>query len=210
MSTAPALDAREHWDRTSRFYDRQLRLERAAVSIAVAMLAAEPGERCLDLGTGTGELLRRLARRHNPPARVTGIDLSPGMLAHVGVLPAGWRLALGDVRALPFPDATFDAASASYLLHLLPTGDLPRALGEIRRVLRPGGRLITITPAVPPTPVGRALALTLDRAATAWPERLGGLRALDPRPAITQAGFSVDVWSWSLRGYPSLIALSRA
>jgi SAM-dependent methyltransferase len=67
------------------------------------------------------------------------------MLTHVGQLPTGWSVRVSDVRDLPLPDDTFDAACASYLLHLLPPADLTPTLAEIRRALRPGGRLVTVT-----------------------------------------------------------------
>jgi len=190
-----ADDARRRWDRFSRHYDRQLWLERSAVSSAVELLAPGPDERCLDLGTGTGEVLRRLARRPDAPRSVLGIDFSAAMLDHVDALPAAWSLRIADVRALPLPNASFDAASASYLLHLLAPADLPLALAEIHRVLRPGGRLVTVTPAIPPGGPARPLAAALD-----------GLAAR----RLERAGFELITSRWNLRGYPSLCVRSRA
>jgi len=209
MASAFGLDAREHWDHTSRYYDRQLWLERSAVSLAVRMLATRRTDRCLDLGTGTGEVLRHLARQTAAPERVTGIDISPRMLERVSTLPVGWELALGDIRALPVADHAFDAATASYLLHLLPLAHLPLALSEVGRALRPGGRLVTVTPAVPPQQPTRVIGTLLDRTGRRWPARVGGLRALDPRPALAECGFEPIHSRWSVRGYPSLVVLCR-
>ena len=74
---------------------------------------------------------------------VTGTDLSPAALARV----AGVPVAAADMRALPFPDATFDAVvcADNSLPHLLTAADVRAALAEMRRVLRTGGRLILST-----------------------------------------------------------------
>ncbi|MGE3811158.1 MAG: class I SAM-dependent methyltransferase [Candidatus Nanopelagicales bacterium] len=81
-----------------------------------------------------------IALRVPPPQRG---DLAPpqitaAMLAQVGPLPTGWSTVRRDACALPFGAHTFDAVVASYVLHLLSAADLPVALAELRRVLRPG------------------------------------------------------------------------
>lgn len=196
------------WDRHAAAYNRQLRLERHAVRIALALLAPRPDEHLLDAGTGTGEALRQLARGPAWPRAVTAVDFSPGMLARVPPLPTGWTSELADLRQLPHPDASFDAAIASYVLHLLPSHDLRAALNELQRVLVSGGRLVTVTPSIPPSGLARSVAAVLDRAAWATPARLGGLHALDPRAALSAAGFKTTTARWSLAGYPSLCVLS--
>ena len=197
------------WDRLSARYDRQLWLERRAVAQAVALLAPRAGERHLDLGTGTGEVLRQLRHRVEMPRELVGVDASAGMLARVGALPDGWSLHRGDVRAIPFADASFEVASASYLLHLLAPDDLPAVVVEIGRVLVPGGRLVTVTPAIPDRGVARPLAAALDRLSHRRPAAYRGLRALDPRPALERAGFGIERSEWNLWGYPSLCVLAR-
>ncbi len=197
------------WDRLSRRYDRQAWLERAAIAAALDLLRPAPSERLLDVGTGTGAVLRELGRRAVRPEAATGVDASAAMLARVPPLPAGWTTATADARALPFADGAFDVACAAYVLHVLPDADRPAALGELRRVLAPGGRLITITPAVPDSGWARPLARSLDRLGARRPERLCGLRALDPRADLARAGLAVASARWSLRGYPSLCVLAR-
>jgi ubiquinone/menaquinone biosynthesis C-methylase UbiE len=196
------------WDALSARYDRQLWLERSAVAAAVALLSPRVDDRCLDAGTGTGEVLRQLQRLASVPRTVIGIDASPGMLARVGTPLPGWSVKRGDVRHLDLPDASFDAASASYLLHLLTVADLTLALAEIHRVLRPGGRLVTVTPAIPARGIARPLAAALDALSRRQPG-YRGLRALDPRLALAQAGFTVEQSRWNLRGYPSICVLAR-
>lgn len=196
------------WDRLSRHYYRQLWLERPAVRTAVTMLGPRRDERMLDVATGTGEVLRRLADRKERPREIVGVDASAAMLGHVGALPPGWSMRVADARALPFADGAFDVASASYLLQVLADDDLPLVGGELRRVMRPGGRLVTVTPAIPARGPARPLARALDRLAKRKPERYGGLRALDPRVALALAGFAVTDARWNPRGYPSLCVLA--
>lgn len=196
------------WDQVSVHYDRQLWLERGAVRRAVRLLAPRDGERILDVGTGTGEVLRQLAR-HPGRLQATGVDQSAAMLAHVPDLPVGWSVGVADARRLPFADGAFDAVIAAYLLHVLPPEDLPEVADELLRVLRPGGRLVTVTPAIPPRGPLRLLGAALDGLAKRRPSRYGGLRALDPRAALEQAGFEITALCWSQRGYLSLCVLAH-
>ncbi len=200
----------ETWDELSRHYDRQLWLERSAVASALELLRPQHHERLLDVATGTGEVLRQLAGRPDRPRQVIGIDQSAAMLSRVPALPQGWSTQKADARDLPFADSRFDAAVASYVLQLLAIDDVPVALAELRRVLRPGGRLVTLTPAIPPRGPARPLARALDRLAAWRPHRYAGLRARDVRPALELAGFEIAEARWNLRGYPTLCVLARA
>ncbi|MGH2929898.1 MAG: class I SAM-dependent methyltransferase [Solirubrobacteraceae bacterium] len=197
------------WDRVSRQYNRQLWLERAAIRAAVELLAPKLEDRVLDIGTGTGEVLRQLARGSSRPRQVRGLDTSAAMLARVPPLPAGWSVTVADARALAFGACEFDAATACYLLHVLTAADRLIVLAELRRVLRPGGHLAVVTPALAPRGWARPVAWLLDRLAAHCPSRYGGLRALDPRPALQQAGFEILETRWSTRGYVSICVLAR-
>ncbi|MFP5220054.1 MAG: demethylmenaquinone methyltransferase [Actinomycetes bacterium] len=105
-------------------------------------LRLEPGERVLDLAAGTGTSSVALARAG---ARVVGCDFSLGML-QVGARagrqsgPDAVALVAGDALRLPFADASFDAVTISFGLR--NTADADRALRELLRVTRPGGRLV--------------------------------------------------------------------
>jgi len=102
------------------------------------------GEAVLDLGCGAGFDAFVAAQLVGPTGWVVGIDMSPEMIA---VAEAGLKVAhflnlefrLAQVEDLPFPDESFDVALSNGVLNLVP--DKPKALGEIFRVLRPGGRL---------------------------------------------------------------------
>ena len=170
------------WDRLSSIYDRQLWLERRAIHEALELACATPETALLDAGTGTGALLRALANRAGRPRHAVGVDSSDAMLARVGPLPDGWRLARADVAALPFDDHSFDTATAVYLLHVLTPAIRAEALAELRRVLRPGGRLVTVTPVLPSRALSRPLWWALGELAELATSRFGGMRPLDPRP----------------------------
>jgi demethylmenaquinone methyltransferase/2-methoxy-6-polyprenyl-1,4-benzoquinol methylase len=116
-------------------------------------VAAPPGA-VLDLATGTGDLA--LAVRALDPRRlVVGADFAEAMLHHASRKPpvhaARIRLLAADALALPFPDATFAAVTSAFLLRNLD--DLARGLTEMRRVTKPGGRVVTLEITRPATPV---------------------------------------------------------
>lgn len=195
----------ETWDRAARGYARQERLEHRAIERALELAAPAPGESLLDVATGTGLVLRALARHAAPPRLAVGLDASAAMLARVGPLPAGWRTERGDATALPYADADFDVATATYLLHVLEPGDRAATLAELRRVVRPGGRLVVVT-VWAARRAGTALLAGLARAA---PETLGGLRPHDPRPELERAGWELEREAALRGGYPSLVVAAR-
>ena len=103
-----------------------------------------PGMRVLDVACGTGEPAISIATLLNGTGEVTGIDISPGPLttANERATQRGLGNTLfrqADVHELPFPDSSFDRLTSR--LGVMFFADLPRALKEIHRVLKPGGRL---------------------------------------------------------------------
>ena len=111
----------------------------------IDLLAPAPGERLLDVGVGPGLLALDLARLVGASGRVVGLDLAPAMVAaasaRLAELPQV-EVAIGDACALDLPDAAFDAAVSTQVYEYV--ADMPRALGELRRVLRPGGRAVIL------------------------------------------------------------------
>ncbi|QHC23836.1 SAM-dependent methyltransferase [Streptomyces sp. GS7] len=107
-------------------------------------LRIDQGQRVLDVGCGVGQPAMRIARRTG--AHVTGIAISQDQIARATALAEGAGLGdrvefrHADAMQLPFPDNSFDAAIAIESIFHMP--DRGRVLAEIRRVLRPGGRLV--------------------------------------------------------------------
>jgi ubiquinone/menaquinone biosynthesis C-methylase UbiE len=107
---------------------------------ALAALDLGPGDRLLDVGCGSGWASRTAAAS---AGSVVGIDLSPGMIRQAGALAVGIgnvRFALADSERLPFADGDFTAVLCSNSFHHYPDPD--RAVGEMKRVLAPGGRVV--------------------------------------------------------------------
>ncbi|MDE3241328.1 MAG: methyltransferase domain-containing protein [Nitrospirota bacterium] len=106
---------------------------------ALLAINRRPVDRVLELGCGSGILLKELKARSR---FVVGFDVSPDMMRRAR--PLGAPLVTGNGSVLPFRDASFDLVSCRGVLHHLP--DVPAALREIHRVLRPGGELILSEP----------------------------------------------------------------
>jgi ubiquinone/menaquinone biosynthesis C-methylase UbiE len=103
----------------------------------------------LDLGCGTGTLLAEV-KRACPSVRAAGVDADPAVLARAARrLGADSGLIAARAVALPFPGASFDLAVSTLMLHHLPTESKRAALGEVCRVLRPGGRFLLVDFATP-------------------------------------------------------------
>jgi demethylmenaquinone methyltransferase/2-methoxy-6-polyprenyl-1,4-benzoquinol methylase len=111
--------------------------ERSWRSSVVAALSPQPGETILDLAAGTGTSAAPLARHG---ARVVGLDLSLGMIKRGRDRHPDLTFVAGDALQLPFADSVFDAATVSFGLRNM--NDINAALHEMRRVVRPGGRLV--------------------------------------------------------------------
>ena len=197
------------WDRAARLYDFQLFLERTAIDQALELAAIRAGDRLLDLGTGTGAVLARLAARADAPPEALGVDRSASMLAAARDLPATWRLVRADATALPFPDECFDVVMAAYLLHLLEPAARRAVIAEAARVLRRGGRLVTVTVGVPRSPALAVVFAPVAAIARRTRGIMAGLRVLDPRRELIEGGFCVCAARRTGRGYPSLVVVAE-
>lgn len=144
---APPEHVPRTYTRLAPVYEAWARLTESAARRRVLELAT-PGRRddVLEVATGTGVQLVRLAQASRG-GRTVGVEPSEGMLRQTR-----WRLeraALDGVETiaasaleLPLPDESFDLVVNGYMLDLLPRDDIPRALFEFKRVLRPGGRVV--------------------------------------------------------------------
>jgi len=126
-------------------------------AITVAETGVAPGGQALDVATGTGDLAFALARVVGPGGRVVGIDFSDPMLevarrkAYDASRPLAPEFQRADALDLPFADASFDAVTIGFGLRNVT--DVPRALAEMCRVLRPGGRLACLEVTKPRVPL---------------------------------------------------------
>jgi demethylmenaquinone methyltransferase/2-methoxy-6-polyprenyl-1,4-benzoquinol methylase len=131
---------RSMFDRISPVYDAMNRTMTAGLDQrwrrATVAAVVHPGDRVLDACCGTGDLAIAAARAG---ARVTGVDFSERMLERARRKAPEVEWVQGDALALPFSDGSFDAATVGFGVRNLD--DLEAGLAELRRVLRPGGRL---------------------------------------------------------------------
>ena len=136
----PASGVRDMFDRIAPVYDAMNRAMTAGLDRRwrreTARTVVSPGDRVLDVCCGTGDLA--IAARHAGGV-VTGLDFSERMLARARTKSDEIEWVEGDALALPFADGSFDAVTVGFGVRNLD--DLERGLGELRRVLRPGGRL---------------------------------------------------------------------
>ena len=124
----------------------------------VALAEVRIGTAALDLACGTGDIAFELADRG---ARVVGLDLTHRMLELAQARNTSGnrvRFVTGDMMALPFPDASFDLVTTGYGIRNVPR--IEPALAEIRRVLRPGGLLLSLDFDRPANPLVRAVYLS--------------------------------------------------
>ncbi len=111
------------------------------------LLSVKSGEVVLEVGVGTGYSLKEIAKAVGGNGKVYGIDITPQMLeiTRKRLKKAGLmervELYEGDARSMPYEDSKFDAVYMASTLELFDTPDIPRVLNEIKRVLKPGGRL---------------------------------------------------------------------
>ena len=168
-NAAPSSEVSSMFDGISRVYNplnlvisafQEPRWRRRAVSVA----QLRPGGRAIDIATGTGKVAADLHRRVQPGGEVLGVDISPGM---IGIARrrfdgrAGLTFVVGDALALPAPDASFDAATIAFGMRNLP--DYRQGFAEMRRVVRPGGRVVCLEIARPRSRLARVLRAWFER-----------------------------------------------
>ncbi|NQV27178.1 MAG: methyltransferase domain-containing protein [Rhodopirellula sp.] len=152
MATDDRSTTRAFYDRISDAYDLIAESgEHAAREAGLAKLNVHPGEQVLEVGFGTGHSLVALAKAVGSTGHVTGVDISQGMCdvaerrVNAENVNQQVELIVTAVPPLPFDDRLFDAVSMSFTLELFPLDEIPAVLAEVRRVLRPGGRLSIVS-----------------------------------------------------------------
>lgn len=167
----------------------------------------QPGFRVLDFGCGTGIMLPEIVRRG---CHAVGLDVSLDMLAAgIDKAPQAKRIC-GDGGRLPFADASIDAILCRGSIHHLP--DLPVALQEISRVLKPGGRLAFSEPSNDSF-INRLARRRMYAASDEFHDEDEGLHRRDIIPLLHRAGFTVQVsrgfgfLAYTLCGFPDKLPL---
>ena len=151
----------------------------------------ESGMAAIDVATGTGKVAASLADRVGTFGHVLGVDVSDRMVARARAEHADrieMEFVLGDALDLPVDDATFDAATIAFGMRNLP--DYRRGFEEMRRVVRPGGRIVCLEIARPRSLVGRLGRIWFERIVP----RLGSL---------IRQGRAYAYLVESVRGYPA-------
>ena len=130
------------WSSGGRDYEEIIRGVYDGIDTTVARLNPHPGERILDVATGTGITARACARRG---ADVTAMDIAAGLLDAARELSGGLAIdyRLGDAEALPVADASFDAVVSTFGVMFVSRPEA--AAAELARVCKPGGRLALAT-----------------------------------------------------------------
>lgn len=119
------------------------------------------GDKVLDIATGTGDMAIQAAWRTE--CSIVGIDLSKNMMLEAGKkwerqkVKGRYDLVKGDALEMPFPDGTFDKAMVAYGIRNM--ADIDRFVGEVHRVLRPGGRFLVLELSVPECKLARPMYL---------------------------------------------------
>lgn len=193
MSILPALlpqrEVPRVYGRLAPVYDVWAALtESRARRRAIELASVRDGESLLEIAVGTGALFAELVAR-NPHGRNEGIDLTPEMAQKTRTRVAGRaNVRVGDAHKLEFDDASFDLVVNGYMFDLLPEDDFPIVLGEMYRVLKPGGRLVLVN-----------MAVSNKKRTALWtaiyrlnPAMMGGCRGVELSEPMKRAGFEVD------------------
>ena len=182
MTLAPDA-VRSMFDRIAPVYDAMNRVMTMGLDLRWRRLGARavvrPGDSVLDAACGTGDFA--VADLRAGAARVVGLDFSPRMLERARRKAPQVEWVEGDLLALPFADAAFDAATVGFGVRNV--ADLELALRELRRVVRPGGRVAILEITRPRGPLRPFYSLWFDRVVPLLGKALPGGAAYTYLPA---------------------------
>lgn len=195
-AVAPPDRIRRAYDFYSRFYGALVApLEHLPRMRGLERVAIQPHERVLEVAVGAGLTFAEILRRVAPDNIVEGVDLSPRMLQQTRrrAERAGhnnFQLQLADARRLPFADNAFDVLYNSYMLDLIPFGEMRGVLAEFHRVLKPGGRLALVNLSKERPSERPWLEWLYQRLPRRWvPFLFGGCRPVLMECLVREAGF---------------------
>jgi demethylmenaquinone methyltransferase/2-methoxy-6-polyprenyl-1,4-benzoquinol methylase len=196
--TLPANDVRTMFDRIAPVYDVMNRVMTAGLDLRWRRLTAEAvvrqGDRVLDACCGTGDLAVADVRAGG---KVTGLDFSPRMLDRARRKSAEVTWIEGDMLALPFEDASFEAATVGFGVRNVT--DLERGLSELARVVVPGGRLGILEITTPTGLLAPFYGLWFDRIVPLLGKLLKGGEAYSYLPASVRRFPAKDTLAGLLR-----------
>ena len=206
-------EAAASYTRLSKWYDRfGHSSEWPHIAEGLRLLNVQPGESVLEVGFGTGRSLIALAHAVGSTGQVIGIDLAEGMIAVArGQLrqesaTSDVLLNRGSALHLPYAAASFDAVFSTFMLDLIDTPDIAIALGEMRRVLKPGGRvgLVSMSKAC----TGNVIVQVYERFHR-WLPKLIDCRPIYLQSAVESAGLQCEVHQMrSMWGIPVEIVVA--
>jgi demethylmenaquinone methyltransferase / 2-methoxy-6-polyprenyl-1,4-benzoquinol methylase len=168
-NAASTAEVRSMFDKIARVYDpmnlvisafQEPRWRKRAVRAS----GAKPGDRILDVATGTGKVAADLEAKTQPGGSVVGVDISPAMIDIAKQRFAnrpGLTLLVGDALSLPTEDGSFDAATIAFGMRNLP--DYATGFAEMTRSVRPGGRVVCLEIARPSSRPARVLQFWFDK-----------------------------------------------
>ena len=208
-------DARASYNRLSRWYDVVAgSTEKKYRDWGLEKLSAQPGEKILEIGFGTGHCLVALAKAVGPAGRVIGLDISDGMLSiakerlQQEALNERVDLHLGDAANLDFLESgSLDGVFMSFTLELFDNPEIPRVLQECYRILKTGGRIavVSMTKTNPP-----GMAVRMYEWFHEHLPNYADCRPIFARQALEQSGFVIqDVSVSSMWGLPVEIVLGK-
>jgi ubiquinone/menaquinone biosynthesis C-methylase UbiE len=209
----PVQAAESYYSNLSKFYDWLASSEKRFIRLGLALLDPQPGERILEIGFGTGYAQQYIAQSVKNGLSA-GLDLSIGMgrvaqkrLSRAGLLDQV-ALVRSDTLPIPFQEGVFDGIYTSFTLELFDSPLIPEVLGEIRRVLKPGGRLVVVS-----LSKDRQLGL-IGRIYESFHDRFPKLADCRPIPVnhlIEEAGFRIPEFrEYKMWGIPVGMILSTA
>ncbi len=213
--------ARKKFDHVASYYFWIMgALEIKPNNIALNMAEIKKGEKVLDIGFGTGWVLERIVPLVGEQNMTYGLDYSEGMkkvaLANLKKknFDTSVELATANVKKMPYPDTSFDVIFVSFLLDLLPKEEISRALAEIKRVLKPDGRLIVVSMTKKGGGLYRAARWLYEWMYYKWPTILGYRTSCRPiyiENDVLRAGFKITEYRLtSIVGFFFPIAVIKA
>ena len=187
-NTISTETARRFYDRLGRGHDWAEFYDSQAKKRALALLDLAPGQNVLNVGVGTGKAHQHIQSAVAPGGTVYGLDLSTVMLK-LAYARTSAVLCEGDARALPFAAASFDRLISTYVLDLLPAGDLAGVLAGFRHVLKPDGRTVIVSLTEGVNNPSRLVVALWKAVYALSPIACGGCRPLELSEIVGRTGF---------------------